>query len=76
MIAAWMQGLNPIPLAVFSISIGIDEEQRDAPPGYDSFEMNKTSGCFSWKTEKGFPGVKHQVCLLGGGRGMLRHSRC
>lgn len=78
-LAAWMQGLSPVPLAACSIGIGIAEEQRDAPPEYDSLGVNKAScfqDAFHGETAKGSPSVKSQVCPFGGGRGMLRHSGC
>lgn len=44
-LAAWVQGLSAVPLAISSIGIGIADEQRDAPSKYDSLGVNKAS-CF------------------------------
>lgn len=74
-----MQGLSPVPLAVCSVGTGIADELRDAPPEYDSLGVNKAScfqDAFHEKTTKAFASFKSQVCLFGGGRGMLRHSGC
>lgn len=72
MLAAWVQGLSPVPLAICSIGIGIADEQRDAPSEYNSLGVNKTScfqDAFQWKTAKSSPSVTSQVCLFGGGGG-------
>lgn len=44
-LAAWVQGLSAVPLAISSIGIGIADEQRDVPSKYDSLGVNKAS-CF------------------------------